>query len=135
MTDHIDRAQRSRNMAAVRSKDTKPEMVVRKLVHSLGYRYRLHVANLPGRPDLAFPAKRKVIFVHGCFWHRHPECNRASIPKIRQAFWKAKFEKNVARDACNIAALDANGWGILTLWECEIKNDQWLRKALQRFLS
>ena len=135
MTDHINRAQRSRNMAAVRSKDTKPEMVVRKLVYGLGYRYRLHLGSLPGRPDLAFPAKRKAIFVHGCFWHRHPECSRASMPKIRQAFWKAKFEKNVARDARNIAALEATEWKILTLWECEIKNDQWLRKAIQRFLN
>ena len=112
---------RSEIMRAVRSKDTKPEMVVRRLVHGMGYRYRLHRKDLPGKPDLVFPARRKVIFVNGCFWHGH-DCTRGSRqPKDNADYWLAKITRNVERDRTSIAILQAAGWQVQTIWECETK--------------
>jgi DNA mismatch endonuclease (patch repair protein) len=125
-------------MSLVRNRDTKPEMVVRRLVHSMGYRYRLHGKNLPGKPDLVFPGRRKVIFVHGCFWHRHPDpgCWRARLPKSRPEFWIPKLEGNAARDARDIDALEADGWGVLVVWECQTTPRQLdeLRRRIAEFL-
>ncbi|MEO4041146.1 very short patch repair endonuclease [Hoeflea sp. CAU 1731] len=110
---------RSAVMRAVKSRDTAPEMVVRRLVHALGYRYRLHRRDLPGAPDLVFPGRRKVVFVHGCFWHGH-DCPRgARAPKTNADYWRAKIARNTARDARNAQALADAGWRVLTVWECE----------------
>lgn len=111
---------RRRNMAAIRGKDTKPEMIVRRLLHRLGYRYRLHAANLPGRPDLVFAARRKAIEIRGCFWHRHAGCLKAATPATRAEFWQAKFTATVERDLRNEAALVSLGWSLLVVWECEV---------------
>lgn len=135
MSDQLNSDARSKLMARVRGKNTNPELVVRRLAHALGYRFRLHRRELPGRPDITFPSKRKVVFVHGCFWHRHPRCSRASLPKTRQAFWLEKFNRNVARDRRNIDALRAAGWGILVIWECETKDPTFIRERLTRFLE
>ena len=135
MADHVDRAKRSLIMAAVHSKDTKPEMVVRKIVHRLGYRYRLHAAGLPGKPDLVFPARGKVIFVHGCFWHRHSNCRYATSPKTDVSFWEAKFSANVVRDRRNTRQLKKLGWSVLTVWQCSLKNRERLVKRLDEFLA
>lgn len=134
MTDHLTRAQRSANMSAVRGRNTQPELVVRRLAHSLGYRFRLHRRDLPGCPDLVFPARHKVIFVHGCFWHQHEGCKRASLPQTRSAFWRKKLRGNIARDAEAVAHLNGQGWGVLTVWECQIKDLKVLRKRLRSFL-
>jgi DNA mismatch endonuclease (patch repair protein) len=124
--------QRSRNMAAIRGKNTKPELRVRSLLHAVGYRYRLHQKDLPGRPDIVLPKYRTVIFVHGCFWHCH-DCRWGSvIPKTRPEFWSAKRGGNVARDEKHRAALEADGWKVLTLWECETRTESELRAALDR---
>lgn len=109
-------------MALVRSKDSKPEMKARRLIHAMGFRYRLHVPNLPGKPDIVFPSRKKLIFIHGCFWHRHENCAHARIPKARQEFWLDKLTKNRDRDARIEKELCDAGWQVLTLWECEIKN-------------
>lgn len=106
-------------MARIRRKDTTPELAVRRAVWRLGYRYRLHVPELPGRPDIVLPRYRLVIFVHGCFWHRHEGCRRATCPKSNEAFWADKFVANVARDRRNEAALVSVGWRVVTIWECE----------------
>lgn len=135
MTDHVHRDKRSLIMAAVHSKNTKPELAVRKIAHSLGYRYRLHVADLPGKPDLVFPARRKIILVNGCFWHRHPRCRYATSPKTRPAFWLKKFCTNVARDLRTRRQLRKLGWSILTIWQCELKNPQKLEVRIDEFLA
>ena len=114
--------QRSRNMSAIKSKNTKPEIAVRKLLHSMGYRFRLHRKDLPGSPDIVLPKYKTVIFVHGCFWHRHKNCKYASTPKTRQEFWEAKFRENINRDKLNQANLSSKGWKIIIVWECEIKD-------------
>jgi DNA mismatch endonuclease, patch repair protein len=130
---------RSAQMALVRSKNTKPEIVVRQLVHSLGYRFRLHRRDLPGSPDLVFPRHRKVIFVHGCFWHQHndPTCWRSRLPKSRQEFWRPKLAANAARDQRDLAALDTAGWAVLVVWECQTAPSKrlTLKLELQDFLS
>jgi DNA mismatch endonuclease (patch repair protein) len=117
-------AARSRQMALVRHKDTKPELRVRRFLHSCGLRYRLHDKTLPGRPDLVFPARRVVVFVHGCFWHRHadPACQLARMPKSRLEVWRPKLEGNAARDRRDIAALEAAGWTVLVVWECQSRD-------------
>ncbi len=120
MADTVSPETRSRIMALVKSKGMKPEMKVRRLLHGLGYRYRLHRADLPGRPDLVFPSRRKVVFVNGCFWHRHDNCPRVRIPATNHEYWVAKLERNHARDAKNIALLDEQGWAVLTVWECQL---------------
>jgi DNA mismatch endonuclease, patch repair protein len=135
VVDHVDQAKRSLIMAAVHSEDTRPERVVQGIVHGLGYRYRLHVKSLPGRPDMVFPARRKLIFVHGCFWHRHRKCRYATSPKSRRKFWKAKFAANVARDRRNLRQLKRMGWAVLTVWQCELKKKERLMGRLDEFLS
>ena len=135
MVDHVDRAKRSLIMAAIHSEDTGPEMAVRKIVHRLGYRYRLHVRSLPGRPDLVFPSRRKVVFVNGCFWHRHPKCRYATSPKTREEFWRGKFASNVARDRSARRELKRMDWAVLTVWGCELKKPDKLTERLNHFLS
>ena len=135
MTDHVNRGKRSLIMAAVHSKDTKPELAVRSLVHALGYRYRLHVASLPGKPDLVFPGRRKIIFVHGCFWHRHARCRYATSPKTRPEFWQEKFRTNVARDRRTRQELKKLGWSILTVWQCELKKRLKVEVRIDEFLA
>jgi DNA mismatch endonuclease, patch repair protein len=136
MVDSLTPEQRSKRMALIRSKDTKPEMIVRRLVHSLGYRYRLHDRTLPGRPDLVFKGRRKVIFIHGCFWHRHGEgCALTRLPKSRLEFWRRKLEDNERRDREKQAALRALGWEFLIIWECELKDVDDLAGRVRGFLG
>lgn len=106
-------------MARVRQRDTKPEMIVRRLLHGAGYRYRLHVGHLPGHPDIVMPKYRTVVFVHGCFWHRHAGCPRATTPKTNPTFWQQKFADNVQRDRRVRAELEELGWNVVTVWECQ----------------
>lgn len=122
-------------MAAVRSVHTKPELAVRRLLHRLGYRYRLHGAKLPGKPDLVFSCRRKVVFVHGCFWHRHPRCRYATSPKTRADFWQKKFASNVARDRRVRRELRAAGWDVMTVWQCELKQPDKLVERIDDFLK
>ena len=122
-------------MARVHGKDTAPELFVRQTAHSLGYRFRIHRADLPGRPDMVFPSRKKVIFIHGCFWHRHKECKRASVPQTRQEYWLKKFALNVARDKLNVAALIEAGWEVLVLWECGLRNRDSVVRELRTFLE
>lgn len=135
MVDSLTPAERSKIMARVRSKDSRPEMVVRKIVFRLGHRYRLHDRALPGCPDLVFRSKHKVIFVHGCFWHRHGNCALARMPKSRLDFWPAKLEGNRKRDIRNKRALSREGWKVLTVWECQIGNTFRLESQIRRFLD
>lgn len=122
-------------MRRIRGKDSAPELIVRRLLHSLGYRYRLHRKDLPGRPDIVFTTRRKVIFVHGCFWHRHPGCKFAYKPKTRLDFWSNKFQQNVQRDTRATAALTASGWSVLVVWECETSDAKLLTIRLRAFLG
>jgi len=135
MADTMSKAERSRRMAMVRGKNMKPEVAVRKLVHGLGYRYRLHKKDLPGTPDMVFKSKKKVIFVHGCFWHRHDNCKLARLPKSRLDFWKTKLEGNKKRDEENQKRLNEMGWEYLVIWECEVKDKQNMRDKIQSFLD
>ena len=125
---------RSANMRAIRSKDMQPELKVRSLVHKLGYRFRLQRKDLPGKPDLVFGPRRKVIFVHGCFWHSH-NCKTAHVPKSNQVYWGPKLERNKTRDGNNIEALQAEGWQALVVWECEVRDESGVRKRLRTFLG
>lgn len=134
-TDNLSLAQRRRAMQAVRSVDTGPEWTVRRLVHSMGYRYRLHAKDLPGKPDLVFPGRKKAIFVHGCFWHGHSCPHGARQPMTNVEYWTTKIEKNRARDRRNRRALSALGWRSLVVWECRTKNVQSLRNRLKSFLD
>ncbi|MGF9562953.1 very short patch repair endonuclease [Neorhizobium sp. BT27B] len=135
--DRITPERRSANMARIKGKNTKPEMVVRRLVHALGYRYRLHRKDLPGKPDLVFESRKAVIFVHGCFWHQHadPQCRNSVLPKTRVEFWRAKLERNVERDAENLRALERLGYRVLVIWECGIKTPDILAEELETFLG
>ena len=133
--DNVSRQKRSEIMSRVRSKDTAPEMLVRRLVFSMGYRYRLHAKDLPGKPDLVFRRKRKVIFVHGCFWHHHKGCALARIPKSRREFWIPKLETNRERDQRNKRELLLAGWKVQTIWECQLGGTGRLRKTIERFLD
>jgi len=137
MTDSLSKEARSERMSHIRGKDTKPELRVRHLIHGMGYRYRLHRRDLPGCPDLVFPRHGKVIFVHGCFWHRHPDpsCKLARLPKSHLDFWLPKLEGNRARDENNQAALLALGWSCLVIWECEIHDIKALAIKIQSFLN
>lgn len=130
--DRINPDRRSANMRAIRSTGMKPELAVRRLVHSMGYRYRLHRKDLPGKPDLVFGPRRKVIFVHGCFWHQHsdPGCKIARMPKSKPDYWKPKLARNVERDRQHQAELEANGWSVLIVWECETKANRVDRLSL-----
>lgn len=136
MADSLTPEERSKRMGLVRSTDTKPEMVVRRLVHSLGYRYRLHDRTLPGKPDLVFKRRRKVIFIHGCFWHRHGEgCALTRMPKSRQEFWSKKLTGNEERDRRNEAALSALGWDYLIIWECQLRDRDEIARRVRDFLG
>ncbi|ALC11653.1 DNA mismatch repair protein Vsr [Sphingopyxis sp. 113P3] len=121
MSDIVDQATRSRMMARIRGRDTKPELAMRKALHARGLRYRLHYKGLPGRPDLVFPKFQAVVFVHGCFWHRHEGCRFTTTPATRPEFWAQKFEQNVLRDHRAIANLEQSGWRTAIVWECAIK--------------
>jgi len=135
MADVHTPEQRSRNMSAIRGKDTKPEHTVRSIAHALGYRFRLHRRDLPGKPDLVFPGRRVVMLVHGCFWHMH-DCPYGRVkPVTNAAFWADKRAGNVSRDERNIAALEAAGWKVLVIWECETRDRQALGRKLRRFLG
>lgn len=133
--DTLTAEQRSRVMAAVRSKNTGPEMIVRSLVHRMGYRFRLHRRDLPGCPDLVFVKLKKAIFVHGCFWHMHSKCSACRFPKTRRAWWKKKLLRNVDRDRRSIARLRYAGWKVLVVWECGIKNLAKLEARVGKFLG
>lgn len=135
MMDTLSPGERSERMGRVRGKNTKPEMLVRGLVHGLGYRYRLHGRSLPGHPDLVFRKRRKVIFVHGCFWHRHEGCPLCRMPKSRIEFWQRKLEGNKRRDETNQERLRAMGWDFLVVWECELKNRDDLANRIRNFLG
>jgi DNA mismatch endonuclease (patch repair protein) len=127
--------ERSEIMRRVRSTDTTPELIVRKLAHSLGFRYRLHKKELPGKPDLVFSGKRKVIFVHGCFWHGH-KCKRGNrLPKKNREYWTKKINSNMRRDKCHTEELIKAGWSVLAIWECETKDQDSLRHKIVEFLS
>lgn len=134
MVDNRTPDVRSRIMAAVRQKDTGPEMAVRRLLHGMGYRYGLHRRDLPGRPDLVFRSRRKVVFVHGCFWHGH-DCRKGRLPTSRIDYWEDKIGKNMARDAQNVRDLVSKGWEVCVVWECEIAHMESLKQRLIRFLE
>lgn len=144
MVDVVDKATRSRMMAGIGSKNTAPEMRLRRALHARGLRYRLHARALPGKPDIVFPQFRAVLFVHGCFWHRHPGCSLATTPATRSEFWKAKFEGNVSRDGAAVRALRQEGWRVGIVWECEMRKnadvltaagavERWLREGATTF--
>jgi DNA mismatch endonuclease (patch repair protein) len=121
-------------MRAIRSSDTKPELIVRRLIHGCGFRYRLHRRDLPGKPDLVFPSRMAVIFVHGCFWHMHG-CPNVRVPKSNTDYWQPKLERNRQRDEENVAALEAQGWRVLTVWECETGDLDGLEKKIRGYLA
>jgi DNA mismatch endonuclease (patch repair protein) len=133
--DRLTVARRSALMARVGSKHTTPELLVRKLARALGYRYRLHKATLPGKPDLAFLALRKAIFVHGCFWHGHARCRFGRLPRSNLSYWAPKIARNKERDRANTRALRAIGWNVLVIWQCETRDQRKLLVRLRRFLA
>jgi DNA mismatch endonuclease (patch repair protein) len=135
--DKLSKEDRSENMSRIRSTGMKPEMAVRRMTHRMGYRYRLHGSDLPGRPDLVFPRLRKVIFVHGCFWHQHPSrlCRIVRMPKSNLGYWQDKLLRNATRDRKNRAKLRALGWTSLVVWECSLKNERRLDARLRKFLE
>jgi DNA mismatch endonuclease (patch repair protein) len=132
--DTLSRKQRSVRMSLIRSKDTGPELRVRRLVHALGYRYRLHVRDLPGSPDLVLPRHRKIIFVHGCFWHRHVCPHGKRMPKSRLGYWRSKLMHNAARDVTVLRKLRRDGWRVLILWECQTRQQERLSRRIVQFL-
>ncbi|MFZ5811310.1 MAG: very short patch repair endonuclease [Thermodesulfobacteriota bacterium] len=133
--DKISKEKRSWTMSRVKGKDTSPEKIVRSLLHRLGYRFRLHRKDLPGRPDVVLPKKRIAIFVHGCFWHRHEGCPRATTPRTNQDYWLQKFSRNVARDKKAFSDLTALGWSVIVVWECEMKNIPLLTERFSTLLK
>lgn len=135
--DTLTATERAERMARIRSKDTKLEMRVRRLVHGMGYRYRLHAKDLPGRPDLVFRPRRKAIFIHGCFWHQHEGCSRNRSPKSpeRREYWRTKLKGNVQRDRRNIEALEDMGWRAMVIWECETRYLDLVAQEVRRFLG
>ncbi|MYC24715.1 MAG: DNA mismatch endonuclease Vsr [Gammaproteobacteria bacterium] len=137
MADNLSPEARSRCMSRIRSRDMKPELAVRSMVHSLGFRFRLHRKGMPGRPDLVLPRHRKVIFVHGCFWHWHPEpnCPIAGLPKSNLSYWRPKLARTRVRDQRNITALTSTGWRVLTVWECQLRQPGAVLFELCRFLD
>ncbi len=132
MADKMSPEARSALMSRVRSKDTKPEHVVRRLLHGMGYRFRIHQRLLPGTPDIVLRRHRTAIFVHGCFWHGHEGCRRARLPETRRDFWEAKISRNITRDSEATVELEKLGFRVLVLWECELKNAELLRSVLRR---
>jgi DNA mismatch endonuclease (patch repair protein) len=135
MADRISKDKRSANMRQIKGKDTSPELVVRRAVHKLGFRYRIHRRDLPGKPDLVFGPRRKVIFVHGCFWHQRAGCRAGRKPQDNRGYWMPKLSRNVERDAKHIAELEASGWKVLVLWECEVGAAPALLRSLRGFLD
>ena len=137
MAGRISQDGRRRIMSAIRDRDTRPELVVRKLLHRLGYRYRLHRRDLPGKPDIVFLGRRKIIFVHGCFWHQHqsPTCRNSMQPQSNIDYWLPKLKRNVERDAQHICKLHAKGWSVLVIWECQVSDSVSLRLKLTKFLG
>lgn len=133
--DRISQHARSALMSRIRAKDSSPEWRVRRLVHGLGYRFRLHRKDLPGKPDLVFPSRRKIIFVHGCFWHRHPRCPKARLPKSHREYWVPKLRRNRRRDRQVTTALASLGWKSLVVWQCELANESAVAAALRKFLG
>jgi DNA mismatch endonuclease (patch repair protein) len=133
--DRLTPERRSALMSRVRGKDTAPELIVRRLLHSMGLRYRLHQRSLPGVPDIVFPSRKKVIWVHGCFWHHHDGCRLATVPKTNPKFWTEKFRKNVTRDKSNAESIAALGWKSLTVWQCELKKHETLARRLKKFVG
>jgi DNA mismatch endonuclease, patch repair protein len=131
MTDIVDHQTRSRMMSGIRGKNTKPEVMLRQALHARGFRFRLHSGKVPGRPDLVLPRYRAVVFVHGCFWHRHEGCRYATTPSTRPEFWQAKFEANVARDRAVHLALVASGWRVATVWECALRKRHEIETAVE----
>lgn len=135
MPDTVSSATRSRIMSKIKSKDTKPEIVVRQLLHGLGYRYRLHRADLPGSPDLVFPSRRKIVFVNGCFWHNHPGCVNSHIPANNREYWLSKLKRNRERDDRNLSLLKQDGWDVAIVWECQMKDMDMVAELLISFLA
>ncbi|RQN35685.1 very short patch repair endonuclease [Paraburkholderia tropica] len=133
--DNLTPQQRRKTMQRVRSTDTAPELLVRRTLHRLGYRFRLHRKDLPGCPDIVFPGRKKLIFVHGCFWHRHEGCPDASMPASRLEYWKAKFNRTVERDTRAVQELQEAGWATLVIWTCELKDRAELERRLLAFLE
>lgn len=133
--DRLTPAQRSWNMSRIRSADTKPERIVRRLLTALGARYRLQRRDLPGKPDIVMPGRRLIVFVHGCFWHQHPGCREATMPSGNRAFWQAKLEGNAARDAKHLRELKRSGWRVAVVWECETRHETKLTRRLARLLA
>ena len=133
--DNLTPARRSINMSRIRSRNTSPEIIVRRLVHAMGYRFRLCSKLLPGKPDLVFPSRRKVIFVHGCFWHSHARCKIAHLPKSNVDYWMPKLRRTKQRDAEHVRRLKKLGWQVLVLWECQLRNVSSLQQRLKRFLG
>lgn len=131
--DSLTKEHRSWNMSRIRAKDTKPELLVRSLLHRMGYRFRLNNTVLPGRPDIVLPRYRVAVFVHGCFWHRHEGCRYAYTPKSRIEFWHSKFDSNIRRDQQVSEQIKELNWGQLILWECEIKNPETLKRRINEF--
>lgn len=135
MTDHLDSASRSALMSRIRGKHTQPELAVRRMAHRMGLRFRLHRKDLPGTPDLVFPRRMTAAFVHGCFWHRHAGCPKASDTKTRSDYWSAKFDRNVARDEDVRRRLELAGWHVVTIWECETRNAAVLEARLREIAA
>lgn len=135
MPERLTPEQRSRLMARVATRDTKPEVVVRRLLHRMGYRFRLHPSGLPGKPDIVLPRHRKVVLVHGCFWHQHPDCKRAKRPASNVEFWDRKLSTNVERDKRVQRSLEESGWHVLVIWECETRDAEALEMKLTAFLD
>ena len=135
MADNVSQEVRSQIMAQVKSKGMKPEMRVRRLLHGLGYRYRLHRKDLPGKPDLVFPRRRKVVFVNGCFWHNHEGCSRVRIPSTNRDYWVSKLERNSNRDKLNICLLEGSGWNVMVIWECQLRDMAAASNLLTGFLE
>jgi DNA mismatch endonuclease, patch repair protein len=133
--DRLSKERRSRLMSRVRSTNTTPELIIRSLVHRLGYRFRLHDKKLPGRPDLAFPGRKKVLFVHGCFWHGHENCPKGKLPKSNLSVWRPKISKNRERDTRIAIEIAEKGWKSLTIWQCELKDIESVRKRIVQFLG
>ena len=133
--DTLTTEQRSRRMGLVKGKNTGVELRVRRLIHAMGYRYRLHRSDLPGKPDLTFASRQAVLFVHGCFWHRHEDCKLARMPKSKVEFWRHKLDANKARDARNLSTLARLGWRTLVVWECETKDEAALAQRIGCFLD
>lgn len=135
MADRLTPERRSANMSRIRSKDTGPELAVRRLLHRLGYRFRVHRKDLPGKPDVVFMGRRKIVLVHGCFWHGHATCVDGRRPKSREEYWGPKIAGNIARDARHLAALEGAGWSVMTVWGCETQDEDALAERLQGFLG